>query len=335
MRANVTRRDDSLIGQIVAANVVLVALTLLAASLAAGLDLTVQNQRWSFMILALSIVLTLCVNLWMLQRRFRPLERLIDRVERIDPSEAVAYALGEPEPVAEIDRLSSSFRKLLDRIEEERRRSGTLVMRAQEEERRRLARDLHDEVNQALTAILLRLEALAQDAPPERSGEVAELKRLVNQAMDELLNLARQLRPSALDDHGLMPALEAQLKRFASRTGVEVRLRREGDPDALPEDVQTALYRVTQEALANVGRHAGATAVEVDVAAGNGHIELRVRDDGEGFHPGALARADRRGNGAGLGLSGMAERARLAGGELDVRSAPGGGTTVTLRIGDR
>ena len=87
-------------------------------------------------------------------------------------------------------------------------------MRAQEEERRRLARDLHDEVNQALTAILLRLEALAQESPPEHAQEVGELKRLVNQAMDELLNLARQLRPSALDDHGLVPAIDAQLKRL-------------------------------------------------------------------------------------------------------------------------
>jgi two-component system, NarL family, sensor histidine kinase UhpB len=331
MRPNVTRRDDSLIGQVVAANVVLVALTLFGASLAAGLDLTVESQRWSFGILALSIVLTLCVNLWMLQRRFRPLERLIDRVERIDPAVPVGDPLEEPEPVAEIDRLSHSFRRLLDRIEEERRRSGTLVMRAQEEERRRLARDLHDEVNQALTAILLRLEALGQDTPPEQAAEVAELKRLVNQAMEELLNLARHLRPSALDDHGLMPALEAQLKRFSSRTGVEVRLNREGDPDELPEDVQTALYRVTQEALANVARHAGATVVEVDVEVAE-QIELRVRDDGAGFHPGGLAGES---GGAGLGLGGMAERARLAGGELDVRSAPGGGTTVTMRIGRR
>jgi two-component system, NarL family, sensor histidine kinase UhpB len=329
MRPNVTRRDDSLIGQVVAANVVLVALTLFGASLAAGLDLTVESQRWSFGILALSIVLTLCVNLWMLQRRFRPLERLIDRVERIDPAVPMAEAFEEPEPVAEIDRLSHSFRRLLDRIEEERRRSGTLVMRAQEEERRRLARDLHDEVNQALTAILLRLEALGQDTAPERAGEVAELKRLVNQAMEELLNLARHLRPSALDDHGLMPALETQLKRFSSRTGVEVRLSREGDPDELPEDVQTALYRVTQEALANVARHAGATVVEIDISVGE-QIELRVRDDGAGFHPGALASDS---GGSGLGLGGMAERARLAGGELDVRSAPGGGTTVTMRIG--
>ena len=256
-----TRRDDSLIGQVVAANVVLVALTLFAASLAAGLDLTVNDQRWSFLILALAIVLTLCVNLWMLQRRFAPLERLITRIEGIDPAEPSSHQLPAEDPVEEIDKLSRSFNGLLSRIEEERRRSGTLAMRAQEEERRRLARDLHDEVNQALTAILLRLEALAQDSPPVRAEEVNELKRLVNQAMDELLNLARQLRPSALDDHGLMPAVETQLKRFSARTGVEVSLTTDGDPGSLPEDVQTAVYRILQEALANVGRHAGATAV--------------------------------------------------------------------------
>jgi two-component system sensor histidine kinase UhpB len=331
-RPSRSRRDDSLIGQIVGANVVLVALALLGASLAAGLDLTVEDQRWEFLILALVIVLTLCVNLWMLQRRFRPLERLIERIERIDPAEPETHELTEPEPVAEIDRLSHSFKRLLDRIEDERRRSGQLVMRAQEEERRRLARDLHDEVNQSLTAILLRLQALSQDAPPERAGEVAELKRLVNQAMEELLNLARHLRPSALDDHGLVPAIDTQLKRFAARTGVEARLRTHGDPDALPEPVQTALYRVAQEALANIGRHAGATCVEVDLENGDDCTQLRVRDDGIGFDPGSVARAGADGPGAGLGLSGMAERARLVGGELDVRSAPGGGTTVTLTL---
>ena len=326
-----TRRDDSLIGQIVAANVVLFALTLLAASIAAGLDLGSSSKRWDFLILALAIVLTLCTNLWMLQRRFRPLETLIDQIESIDPTEPTPLELRRSDPVEEIDRLSRSFNGLLERIEEERRRSGTLAMRAQEEERRRLARDLHDEVNQALTAILLRLEALSQDSPPARVEEVDELKRLVNQAMDELLNLARQLRPSALDDHGLMPAVDTQLKRFSARTGVEVSLTVDGDPDTLPEDVQTAIYRVLQEALANVGRHAGATAVSVEFEVDDERLELRVRDDGAGFDPGAIARRN-GGPGAGLGLSGMAERARLAGGELDVRSAPGGGTTVTLRI---
>ncbi len=327
-----TRRDDSLIGQVVAANVVLVALTLFAASLAAGLDLDVEEQRWQFAILAMAIVLCLCTNLWMLQRRFRPLERLIESIESIDPSEPSPLELGRRDPVEEIDRLSHSFKRLLERIEDERRRSGQLAMRAQEEERRRLARDLHDEVNQALTAILLRLEALAQESPPERGPEVAELKRLVNQAMEELLNLARQLRPSALDDHGLLPAVEAQLKRFSARTGIEVRLQATGDPNELPEVLQTAIYRVAQEALTNVGRHAGATVVEVDLEAAGGEAELRIRDDGAGFDPGAIPRAGTQGPGAGLGLSGMAERARLVGGDLDVRSAPGGGTSVTLRV---
>src|ERR671918_811206 len=291
-RPRMTRRDDSLIGQVVAANVVLVALTLFAASAAAGLDLTVRDQRWQFLILALAIVLSLCVNLWMLQRRFSPLERLIRRIEAIDPSEPTALGLGQNDPIAEIDRLSNSFTRLLDRIEEERRRSGQLAMRAQEEERRRLARDLHDEVNQALTAILLRLEALAQDSPPTRVDEVNELKRLVNQAMDELLNLARQLRPSALDDHGLVPAVETQLKRFSARTGIEVRLDTRGEPDELPEVVQTAIYRVAQEALTNVTRHAGATVVELDLAEHDGGAELRVRDDGSGFDPSVIGRAD-------------------------------------------
>ena len=327
-----TRRDDSLIGQIVAANVGLFALTLLAASIAAGLDLGSSSKRWDFLILALAIVLTLCTNLWMLQRRFRPLESLIDQIEAIDPAEPTPLELRRSDPVEEIDRLASSFHGLLERIEEERRRSGQLAMRAQEEERRRLARDLHDEVNQALTAILLRLEALAQETPPERTPEVVELKRLVNQAMDELLNLARQLRPSALDDHGLRAALETQLKRFSARTGVEARLETAGDPDSLADVVQTAVYRVAQEALTNVTRHAGATVVELVVAEDDRGVELRVSDDGRGFDPAVLPHLKSLTPGRGLGLIGMAERARLVGGELDVRSAPGGGTTIALRV---
>ena len=101
---------------------------------------------------------------------------------------------------------------MLERLESERRRSGELVLEAQEEERRRVARDLHDEVNQALTALLLRIEAAAQDAPPELQDELAETKQLANQAMGELLDLARQLRPTALDDHGLVAALRTHVR---------------------------------------------------------------------------------------------------------------------------
>ena len=328
-RSKLRRSGDSLIGQVVAANVLLITLTLAGASLAARLDLKDAADRWHFLVLSLSIVLSLCVNLWMLQRRFRPLERLIERVERIDPAQPAMLEL-EHDPVNEINRLAQSFKRLLEGIEDERRRGGQAVLRAQEEERRRLARDLHDEVNQALTAILLRLEALSQEVPPDRAGEVAEVKRLASEAMEQLQGLARQLRPAALDDHGLETAIRTQLRRFSTRTGVGTQLQLQGDPRALDADVQTAMYRITQEALANIGRHAGASSVEVELSVAADGGELRIRDDGAGFDPTLPVRGN--GRGSGLGLKGMAERARLAGGELDVRSAPGSGTTVRLRI---
>jgi two-component system sensor histidine kinase UhpB len=210
-------------------------------------------------------------------------------------------------------------------MEGERRRSGRLVLRAQEEERKRVARDLHDEVNQALTAILLRLQVLAETAgTSQQRDELGELKKLVNQAMDELLNLARQLRPSALDDHGLGPALEVQVRRFGDQTGIRAQLLTRGDIDVLGDDQQLVVYRVAQEALSNVARHAGARKVRVEIAAMNGGVDLCVRDDGHGFETGIRA--------SGLGLDGMAERARLVGGDLTVYSTPGQGTTVTLHV---
>jgi len=318
------RRGDSLIGQVVAANVVLVTLTLVAASVVASLDRTGSDSVGQLVVLGLVLVLTFCVNLWMLQQRFDPLERLIDRIEELDPATPASLQLGG-DPVKEIDRLGRSFNRLLERVESERRRSSHLVLRAQEEERRRVARDLHDEVNQALTAVLLRLEALAQDVPPEQSEDVAQLKRLTTQAMDELLNLARQLRPTALDDLGLVTAIEAQVRGFGDRTGIVAHLETEGDPAALDGEKQTVIYRIAQEALANAGRHAGASRVDVSLTAAGEGARLRVADDGSGFDPVTARRG-------GLGLEGMAERAKLVGGELDLRSAPGAGTEITLRL---
>lgn len=318
------RKYDSLIGQVVAANVVLVTLTLLAAALVGGLNKHGGDESWQLLVLALVILLTFTVNLWMLQRRFRPLETLIERVELIDPSQPATFEI-TGDPVEEIDRLAHSFRRLLERMDEERLRSGKAVLRAQEEERRRVARDLHDEVNQALTAILLRLEALGHDLGQERAAEVRELKRLATQAMDELLSLARQLRPTALDDHGLVPAIEAQLRGFGERAGIQARLTTDGNPGTLDDEKQTVVYRVVQEALANAGRHARAGSVEVALSVNASGAELRVSDDGVGFDP-ALVRD------GGLGLDGMAERAKLVGGELDLRSSPGAGTELTLRV---
>jgi two-component system, NarL family, sensor histidine kinase UhpB len=179
-------------------------------------------------------------------------------------------------------------------------------------------------VNQALTAILLRLEALSASASEDQADELDELKRLVNQAMSELLQLARHLRPTALDDHGLLPALATHVRRFASQTGIQADLRTRGEAADLTPDQEIAVYRVAQEALANAARHADAARVEVDLDATGEALELRVRDDGRGFDP------DRRSRG--LGLDGMAERARLVGGELTIDSRPGTGTELVMRV---
>src|SRR3954454_7995797 len=321
-------QTKSLAGQVVAVNVLLVVATLFAASAAANLNLAIRDERWAFLLLALTILLVLLVNMLMLRRRFSPLERLIAGIEAIDPAVGGDLSLSVEHEHAseEVGSLAASFRRMLVRIEDERRRSGQLVLRAQEEERRRLARDLHDEVNQALTAILLRLEALSQAAPDPLTEELAELKRLVNQAMDELLQLARQLRPTALDDHGLLPAMTSQVRRFAEQTGIKADLDSCGTELRLEPDEEIAVFRVAQEALANIARHADASSVQVGLRADDDGIELTVRDDGRGFCP------DEPATGGGLGLGGMAERARLVGGELTIESRPGGGTELLLRV---
>jgi len=318
------RRRDSLIGQVLATNAVLITGALFAASIAGGLNLALDDERLRFLLLALTVALALLLNMLILRRRFSPLEQLIAGVETIDPAHPSGFVAPDTSSVEEIDRLARSFRRLLERIEQEQRRSGSLVLRAQEEERKRLARDLHDEVNQALTAILLRLEAVSQDAPPTVAAELGQIKLLANGAMEELLQLARQLRPAVLDDHGLVPAMEGQVRRFSEHTGIEAGLSADGSASELPEDRQTVVYRVTQEALNNVARHSGAGRVEVDLADRDGALELRVRDDGRGFEQADVEH--------GLGLLGMAERARLVGGSLSVDSSPGAGTSVVLEV---
>jgi two-component system sensor histidine kinase UhpB len=320
------KKRESLSGQIVAANLLLVVAALFAASAASSLDLDLDDQRLEFALLAMTGILALLLNILMLQRRFSPLESLIREVEEVDPSDPASFE-APAEPVEEVERLAHAFASLLERIEAERRRTGRLQLRAQEEERKRVARDLHDEVNQALTAILLRLEALTQIAPPRLKDELVETKGLANQAMGELLQLARQLRPTALDDHGFVPALEEQLRRFKAQYGIETSLSTQGELGDLSSDQQLVLYRVTQEALNNVARHAKASSVAVDIARIDGHVALEVADDGAGF----VIENERDG----LGLEGMAERARLVEGEFEIDSAPGRGTKLKLRVPTR
>lgn len=268
---------------------------------------------------------TLAVNLFFLRRRFDPLERLIEEMEKVDlsrpgPLPETIDGVGETEAA---ERLELAFLRMLRRLEAERRRAGSAALRAQEEERARVARDLHDEVNQSLTGLLLRLEAVRGEAPPELEPQLAEIKGLANQAMRELLSLARQLRPTALDDLGLAAAVGGQVESLA-RSGFNARLAVEGEFADLDADLQLVVYRVAQEALNNAGRHSGAERIEVRLRRSPSAVELEVADDGRGF---AFEQSER-----GLGIGGMRERALLVGGELTIESRPGEGTRVHLEI---
>jgi len=272
------------------------------------------------------VVAALATSLLRLRRRFTPLERLIEDMEKVDLSRpgmlpSSIDGVGETE---EVERLELAFLRMMRRLEAERRRAGSAALRAQEEERARIARDLHDEVNQSLTGLLLRLEAAREAAPPELEAELEETKALANQAMRELLSLARQLRPTALDDLGLAAAVGGQVEQLA-RGEIEVDFSTEGNFSDLEDDAQLVVYRVAQEGLSNAARHSGAGRVEVRLRRPErGGVELEVADDGRGF---AFDESE-----GGLGIAGMRERALLIGGELTIESRPGHGTTVQLTV---
>jgi two-component system, NarL family, sensor histidine kinase UhpB len=321
-------RRIPLLSQIIAINALLVMATVLVATTATNLDFRVASDREQFLILFGGVLGILLANAMLLRRRLEPLDQLISTMEKADLTAATVDT-----PVAhleseEVARLHGAFVRMLERLKSERRQGARAVLRAQEEERRRIAQDLHDEVNQALTAIALRLEALRQSAPPELDAELRETRRLAGQAMDELLQLARQLRPTTLDDMGLIPALRTQVRDFSDQTGIHADFRPRGDVPPLSDDQQLVIYRVTQESLSNVAQHANARHVMVELSF-VGRTVLRISDDGRGVAATTGGTGSRNG---GLGLSGMQERALLVGGQLDVHSVEGQGTTVTLTM---
>src|SRR5213592_4341792 len=244
--------------QILAVNAVLITATVLAASVVSRLRLEdVGNQRQALVLVA-AILATVLVNGLVLRRRFAPLESIIDTMERVELAEPGVRSAMPSADSEEVVRLHQAFNRMLDRLEEQRRQSSEAVLRAQETERARLARDLHDEANQSLTGVLLRLRAVEHDAPEELRAELRETAEATSQAMDELLRLARELRPSTLDDHGLEAALRSQVEGFARQTGVAATLQIAPDVGELGPDEQIVVYRVVQEALNNVAQHAGA-----------------------------------------------------------------------------
>jgi signal transduction histidine kinase len=208
--------------------------------------------------------------------------------------------------------------ELSERVERDALRR---VVAAQELERQRLARELHDETGQALTSILLGLKRLDGAEP---SAAVASLRELVVATLQDVRRLAVELRPKVLDDFGLLPALERLTQGFAEHTGISADLEATGLSERLPVEVETAIFRIVQESLTNVVKHAQASSVSIVLTRGDGRIKAVIEDDGRGFEPETM--------GEGIGLVGMRERIELLDGSLTVESSERSGTTIAIEV---
>ncbi len=275
-------------------------------------------------ILFIGLAAMLAANVLLLRPAFTPLEDLAERMHTVDllrPTERLPTGGGS----LEIEELVDTFNQMLDRLETERRDSGRRAVAAQEAERLRISADLHDEVGQLLTGVLLQLNSIAVAASADQRAELAETQQAVRQALDEVRRIARDLRPEMLEQLGLVSALTELATGFARRSDIDVEARFAPDLPRLTPECELAVYRVAQESLANAGRHARAERIDLDLRPGAETVVLRVADDGQGFQPGADP--ERHG-----GIRGMRERAAFVGGTLAIKRSASGGVEVTFEV---
>jgi two-component system sensor histidine kinase UhpB len=269
-----------------------------------------------------ALCLMVVANLLLTRRITAPVEELVELMRRVDPLHPGARVAvrGGPSEAAE---LALAFNEMLDRLEDERNDSTRRALNAQESERLRVAQELHDEVGQNLTAALLQLSRVRRIAPAELSGELEEATETIRENLDDLRCIAQRLRPPALDELGLASALGHLAEQLATQTGLAIERRLAHDLPVLGHDEELVVYRVAQEALTNVVRHAGASRAELTLERTFDSLVLRVADDGRG-PPGASARTG--------GIRGMHERAALIDAELRIGQREPRGTEVVLRV---
>jgi len=210
---------------------------------------------------------------------------------------------------------------------------ATEVIKAQESERARISRDLHDEFGQALTAISINLEIMNQSQSlevEELKSKILDCKKIVKKTMRDIHRFSFELRPTMLDDLGLLPAIRSHIRGFSNRTGIDVEMDGDRTVNKLDEDIKTILYRVMQEALNNVAKHSAAHKVSINIRTYNNSIILDIKDDGVGFDP--YEQPSTISEEGGLGLQGIRERVRIVGGNLSISSKQNSGTTLKVDI---
>jgi two-component system sensor histidine kinase UhpB len=271
--------------------------------------------------LAVGFGILLFLNLFLLRRAFSPLDRLTAEMHRVDlmrPGRRVP----EYGDQREILELTEAFNGMLERLEDERLQSVRVALGAQESERRRVAQELHDEIGQSLTAIVLRVEAALRQQGEVSREDLHQVQAIAEASVDELRGIARRLRPEMLDDLGLAAALVALSERVSETGELEVRRSLARDLPELRDEVSLVIYRVAQESLTNVVRHSGARMAWLTLDAQRDAITLTVEDDGAGMD----------GASPGTGIQGMLERAVLVGARLDIDHGPRGGVQVRLDV---
>jgi two-component system, NarL family, sensor histidine kinase UhpB len=274
------------------------------------------------LILLGGLVAMLAIQLILVRRVLAPLRNLADRMHEVDLRQPGQRRIEVTSQSSEITAFVETFNEMLERLADERRQSARAALGAQEAERLRTAQELHDEIGQSLTAVALQVEQLAATTDPPAAARLGEVAQLLQGSLDDIRRIARKLRPEALDDLGLVNALIALTSRISRQTDAPRIERQLGEalPSLSPEQ-ELVVYRVAQESLWNVVRHAEATTARIALESSEGMVILSVNDDGRGMNAGSPA---------GSGIKGMRERALLVGAILQIESAPSAGTNVRL-----
>lgn len=274
-------------------------------------------------LLLVGLVILLVANVLLLRMSLKPLgnlTRLMQRIDLLRPGDRLAV-----EGARELNVVLATFNEMLDRLELERRVSSTRSVGREEAERRRLARELHDQIGQGLTALLLQLKTILVQAPDQLRDDLLEAQEIARDNLEEVRRIARRLRPTVLDDLGLPYALHALADTAEEHGELTVVRRIATEVPQLAPDVDLALYRIAQEALTNALRHANAEQVEVVLELeADRRVRMGIHDDGRGM----LYAADVEGG----GVRGMRERALAVGANLSIRTRPGGGTSVSVSV---
>ncbi len=328
----------SLFEKVILVNSIMLIVEAVAALWVTSHHLEAQHYLIDTLFLVLATLFTLGSNILLLRASFRPLFNLLNTIREVSTGKTQARA-STSQSAWEISELAQAFNSMLDRLELGRRERTILILQAQEDERRRIGMELHDEAGQNLTALLIHAEILNQSfqaltpigitekASTQLTGELQQLTKLTQMTLENIRVLAQQLRPSVLDDLGLLAAFRWLVEDSGQRLHLHVSLEIEGLEDvlhSLPEAYEAALFRIAQESLTNIARHAHAEHVFITLAYREQSLYLTIRDDGQGYN--------REEQHAGTGILGMRERATALGGTLTISSQIKYGTTVQAAL---